>query len=211
MEGAEAPDEFAAIDGDDAARGEGFMQRGDRPGIVAFAENREENDGIRDVEICVAGGEALAAAFDAAGHGERVDMQRGAVREAHRVKKIEVAVKRFEIRVVLVLLDGRQDGIPGNEACDVVHMAVGVVAFDAIAEPEDGFHAEGGAEFFFDRVAAEGWIAVGVEEAAFGGEERAFAVGVDRSALEDEVLEVEMPDAESGGDGGGDGVVFVEG
>lgn len=94
------------------------MQRGDRPGIVAFAENREENDGIRDVEIRIAGGEALAAAFDAAGHGERVDMQRGAVREAHRVKEVEVPAERFEIRVVLVLFDGGQDSIPRNEYSD---------------------------------------------------------------------------------------------
>jgi hypothetical protein len=150
VKSAKAPDEFAAIDGDDLASGEGLVERGDGPGIVLAAIDRKEDGGVRDVEICVAGGEALALAFHAGWHGERENMERLAARESHDVESVEVALEGLEIRVVLVFFDGGDDGGRADEAGDVIDMAVGIVALDAVAEPEDGFHPECVAEFFFD-------------------------------------------------------------
>ncbi len=62
----------------------------------------------------------------------------------------------------------------------------------------------------FDLVAGEVGVAVVVEEAGLGGEERAFAVDTDGAAFEDHVVSPEW-DVEVAGDFIGDGVVFVPG
>ena len=150
VESAEAPDEFAAIDRDDLAGGEGLVERGDGPGIVLAAIDRKEDGGVRDIEICVARGEALALAFHAGWHGERENMKRLAARKSHDVESVEVALEGLEIWVVLVFFDGGDDGGRADEPGDVIDMAIRVVALDAVAEPEDGFHPECVAEFFFN-------------------------------------------------------------
>ena len=66
-------------------------------------------------------------------------------------------------------------------------MAVGIVAGDALSEPEHAADAEHLAERTFDVGAGEFRVAVGVEEALLAGEEQAAAVAVDRAALEHHV------------------------
>ena len=70
-----------------------------------------------------------------------------------------------------VVFDDGGDGFRIDEAGDVVDVAVGVVAGDAVVEPEDFFDAEEVAEPLFDLLAGEVRVSVRVEETGFGGEE----------------------------------------
>ena len=116
----------------------------------------------------------------------------------------------FEIRIALILLDGRNHRARPDEAGDVIDMPVGVIAFDAIAEPENRRHSQHVAEFFFNRRTVHVRVAVRVEEAAFGGEDGAFAIHIDRAALEDEMRLVENRNSQSLRYGWRHGVVLVE-
>ncbi len=137
---------------------------------------------------------------------------------AHFLEAFPVFLHRGVVGIGLVWLDARDDGGGIDEAGGVVDVAVGVVAGDALVEPEDFLDAEEIGEGFFDAVAGE----VGVtlldfgEEAFFGGEDAAVAVDVDGAAFEDEALEFadvifavggEAGEFEIFGDGGGEGVV----
>ena len=70
MDGAESPDEIAAIDGNHRAGRKGFGEDIERYGIVGVAEDGGEYKSIRNIEICVAGGEALAPVNDRPRHWE---------------------------------------------------------------------------------------------------------------------------------------------
>jgi len=92
-------------------------------------------------------------------------------------------------------LDAGEDFIFADEAGDVVDVAVGVVAGAALVEPENLFDAEVVVEGLLEVLAGFGFGAqAGVallnfgEEALFGGEEEAGAVGVDAAAFEDEAV-----------------------
>ena len=63
-------------------------------------------------------------------------------------------------------------------------MAVGVVALNAIAEPENLAHPEKVAQPLFNFGARAVWIAVLIKKARFAGEERACAVHFDRAAFQ---------------------------
>src|SRR5208337_2796353 len=73
-----------------------------------------------------------------------------------------------------------------DEAGEVVHVAVGVVAEDAFAEPDHVRRSEMRSKDFFVVLARHAGIALlhFAEQAFFGGEERAAAVDVDRAAFE---------------------------
>ena len=91
-------------------------------------------------------------------------------------------------------LDDGEDGVLGDEAGDVVDVAVGVVAGDAAVQPEDLLDAEVVGEGLLESLRV-GFVAeAGValldlgEQALFGGEQDARAVGVDGAAFEDEAV-----------------------
>src|SRR5437764_2720943 len=54
MERTQAPDEFAAIDREDLASGEGGLQDRDRFLVVRISKRRQQHAAVRDVEIRVA-------------------------------------------------------------------------------------------------------------------------------------------------------------
>ena len=63
-------------------------------------------------------------------------------------------------------------------------MAVGVVAFDAVAEPQDLVHSERSAQHGFDLGSAQVGVAIRVQQTLLGREHHAGAVHVDRAAFE---------------------------
>src|SRR3989449_4524625 len=69
-----------------------------------------------------------------------------------------------------------------------IHMAVGIIAGDAVLEPQDVFGAQVVAEDLAQVLAAEPRVASlhGTEEAFFGGEQSSAAVDVDTSAFEND-------------------------
>jgi hypothetical protein len=63
--------------------------------------------------------------------------------------------------------------------------AVGLVVEDALAQPQHGGRTGVGTEQGLDLAAAEMGVAVGIEQALLGDEQRALAIGVDRPTLAD--------------------------
>ena len=114
---------------------------------------------------------------------------------AEGAEAVEVFGQGEVVFVVGVGLDAGEDLVFGDEAGDVVDVAVGVVAGAAFVEPEGLFDAEVVVEGLLEVLAGFGFVAeAGValldfgEEALFGGEEEAGAVGVDAAAFEDEAV-----------------------
>ena len=70
VEGAEAPDEVDGVDADDFAVGEAGGDGVEGVAVVGVVEGGDEDEPVGDVEVGVAGGEALAFEEDGCGHGE---------------------------------------------------------------------------------------------------------------------------------------------
>ena len=75
VEGAEAPDEVDGVDADDFAGGEAGGDDVERVAVVCVVEGGDEDERVGDVEVGVAGGEALAFEEDGRGHGEFDDVE----------------------------------------------------------------------------------------------------------------------------------------
>ena len=194
VEGAEAPDEIDGVDADDVAGGEAGGEGVEGVAVVWVVEGGDEDALVGDVEVGVAGWQALALEDDRGGHGEFDDMERVAPQVAGGAEAIEVFGERQVVFVCGVGFDGGQDGVltidGGDEAGDVVDVAVRVVAGAASVEPEGLVDAEVVVEGLFELLAAEAGVALldlG-EEAFFGGEQNACSVGVDGAAFEDDAV-----------------------
>ena len=61
MQGAESPDEIDGMDADDFAIGKELSENSERDAVVGIVEGRDEDKAVGDVEVGVAGGEALIA------------------------------------------------------------------------------------------------------------------------------------------------------
>ena len=92
------------------------------------------------------------------------------------------------VRVVLVVGPGQQHLAGTHVAAEVVDVAVGLVVVEAVRQPDDALHRKVVAQGPLDLRLAQVRVAVVVEQAFLGGDQRAFAVDVDRAALEDEVV-----------------------
>ena len=169
VEGAEAPDEVDGVDADDFAVGEAGGDDVEGVAVVGVVEGGDEDQAVGDVEVGVAGGEALVFEEDRRGHGE-FDYFEGSVFEvAEAAEAVEVFGEGEMVFVVSVGLDAGEDFIFVDEAGDVVDVAVGVVAGAAFVEPEDLFDAE---------VVVEGLLEI------MAGGLRAFASDVDIAVVD---------------------------
>ena len=199
------------MDADDVAGGEAFGDDVEGVAVVAVVEGGDEDEVVGDVEVGVAGREALALEDYGRGHGEFDDVEGLALTFASAVASGAEAIEVFgEGKVVLVvgvLFDGGEDGVFADEAGDVVDVAVGVVAGAAFVEPDGLVDAEvvveglleiftGG---FFVAEAGVALLDLG-EEALFGGDEDACTVGVDGAAFEDEAVGFGFGISEGGDD-----------
>ncbi len=195
------------MDADDLAGGEAGGDDVEGVAVVGVVEGGDEDEAVGDVEVGVAGGKALAFEDDWCGHGEFNDLEGVAGEVAEVAEAVEVFGEGQVVFVVDVGLDGGEDLVFADEAGDVVDVAVGVVAGAAFVEPEDLFDAEVLVEGLLEALAGFGFVAeAGValldfaEEALFGGEEEAGAVGVDASAFEDEAVDGSVGELDLGAD-----------
>jgi hypothetical protein len=195
VEGAQAPDEVDGVDADHFAVREATGDDVEGVAVVAVVEGGDKDERVGDVEVGVAGGEALAFEDYGRWHGE-FDRVEGLVFEvAEAAEAVEVFGEGKMVFVAGVGLDAGEDFIFADEAGDVVDVAVGVVAGAALVEPEDFFDAEVGLKGLFEVFSGFGFGAeAGVaflnfgEEALLSGEEEAGAVGIDAAAFEDQAV-----------------------
>jgi hypothetical protein len=190
MDCAEAEDQVATGNGDDLAIGEKFGEGGERDAIVWIAEGGDEDDAIGDVEIGVAGGETLSGEEDGFGHGEGFDAQGLAGFIFHLLEEREIFLERGVIGFGWIWFDDRDNRGRVDEAGEIVDVAVGIVAGDTVAEPENVGGTEIIAQDIFDFGAGHPGIARldRAEEALFGGEQGAAAIHVNAAAFEDYAL-----------------------
>src|SRR6266550_3266434 len=188
VERPEAEHEVDGMDPDHWPRREEPGQHGQRLAVARVVEGRDEDRRVRDIEVGVARGQPLAGEDDRGGHRKRDDAQPPSVLVGHaREARAVVAQGRVVgIRWIAFLGDHHRSLV--DEARDVVHVAVRVVARDPAAEPEDLPDAEVGAEEPLDRVAAHARVSRlhAREQAFLRREHGAPAVHVDRAALEDD-------------------------
>ena len=73
VDGAEAEDEIAAIDGNDFAAGEKLREGVKSDAVVGIVEDGNKHELVSDVKVGVAGGQTLAVEKDGSGHRKRFD------------------------------------------------------------------------------------------------------------------------------------------
>ena len=183
MERAETPNDISGVDADDFAVGEeGFEDVGGL--IVGEATIGGKNDlSIGNVEVGVGSREALVVIEDDVGHGKFNNGGLFAVGEAATVEHSKILLQGLIVLVPGIFFDDGNDGVGRDKAREVVDMAVGVIAHNAVAQPDDIFHTVVVSKVVLYLILIELRIAVGVEEARGGGEEVATAVDVNASTL----------------------------
>ena len=110
--------------------------------IVRVVEGGNEDDRVRDVEVGIAGGQALAFEVDGRRHRQRDDLVRIACKIARGVQARKVFSQWQVILVAGVWFDSGDDLIFCDEAGDVVDVAMRVIARAATIQPEHLLDAE---------------------------------------------------------------------
>src|SRR5262245_10968902 len=167
VEGAETPNQFSAVDADNAAAGKLALKDFNGFGVARVPICRDGDQSIGDVKVRVAGGKTAALVFQATGHRQFNDAERPALRVACGAEQFEILPERGVVRVVRIGLDDGHKGRRTHEAREVIDVSVGVVAFDAVAKPENLPYAQKIAQVTFDVTRGQLRIAIGIEQAGF--------------------------------------------
>ena len=85
--------------------------------------------------------ESLILTHDFSRHWQCDDFQRRAA-DFQTAQPLQIFLKRFVIRIVTTLFHHSHDGSLRDEPGEIIDVSVGVVAFDAVAEPKDFADAE---------------------------------------------------------------------
>lgn len=206
MDVAAAEEDLAPRDHHHLVLGEHALE--DRPGlgVLGIVEARRDDAAVDDQEVHVGAGQAnggiarLAALDDIhavalflgrvqrAGDRHLVYHQLASLGVAAFFQHAEGGLAAQVVRVVLVVGPGQQHLAGTHVAAEVVDVAVGLVVVEAVRQPDDALHRKVVAQGPLDLRLAQVRVAVVVEQAFLGGDQRAFAVDVDRAALEDEVV-----------------------
>jgi hypothetical protein len=143
---------------------------------------------IADVEVHVARGHQVLAVVEhrtRRRHGDHLEA--AAARVGRGAQVGDDAFERFLVRVI-----GRgrhrDDDTRRHEACERVDVPVGVIVGEPAIEPDHALDAERRAQELVHCVLVEIRVAVAAEQALARRQHRAFAVDLDRAALEDEAL-----------------------
>src|SRR5271157_807273 len=158
----------------------------ERDAVVNVVKHWHQHKSICDVEVGVAGRKALPVEIDRGGHGELDYAQGLAGLVGGFLQQLKVLAQRFVIWVARVGFVSRDDHVGRDEARDVVHVAVSVVASDAAAQPDDLADAEIVGKYLLELSTGRAGIARldVAEQALLRGEERTSAVDVNAAALQ---------------------------
>src|ERR1700739_3415750 len=99
------------MDSDDLATREEVRKRVERDAVIGIIEGGNEHDSVRDVEIAVAGGQALPLEHNRRGHGQLDNLERPALEVAGGPKTVEVLSQRDMVFVGAIGFCNRDDYI----------------------------------------------------------------------------------------------------
>jgi len=190
MEGAEAPDEVHGVNADDRAIGKQFRQRAKRDAVFRIVEGRDQHCRVGDIKVGVAGRQALAVEAERRRHRERNHLYPRTVFQAHSFKPFAIFLEDRVIGVAGIVLAAQHHGFGVDEAAKVIHMAVRIVAGNALPEPQNVPHAEVLAQGRFDLFLVQARIPhldSGIEQALFRSQKGSLTVHVDAAAFEHKV------------------------
>ena len=144
MQGAKPPNNFRAVHRHHFTTGKTLADNATGFGIATFLlEGRHQDGVIDDEKIGITRGHHLILDDEWLWHGKRYDFQRPAPHGGEALQSFEVLREDTMIRTPAILLHTGYDTIGAEEAGDIVDVAIGIVAFDAIAQPKDPAHAKG--------------------------------------------------------------------
>src|SRR2546425_9784953 len=99
--------------------------------IVRVIERGNKHQLVCDVEVCVTGRESLAIEVQRLWHRQRLDAQRSAILISHFAQQGDVFLQRLIVHVRFVFFDDGHNRSGVHEPCQIIHMAVGIIAGDA--------------------------------------------------------------------------------
>jgi len=138
----QAKNEIHAVDADDLTIGEELGQGVQRDPISGVVEGWYQDEAIGDVEVGVASRQPMAIEADGCGYRKRHDAKRVAVLVNSGMKPRPILLKGLMIGVGLVGFDHGHNRPRIDEPGKIVDVAVGVVAGDAPAQPDDIAYAQ---------------------------------------------------------------------
>src|SRR5260370_1879747 len=135
MNGAQPPDEVAAVDAGDFAAWKEIGKSVERHAVVGIVEGRNQNQIVGDVKIGVAGGQPPALEDDGAGKRQGNDPELTSLKIGCGAQAVEIVLERLVVWVRPAGVQNSYHCICRYEASQVVHIAVAVVARNAPPPP----------------------------------------------------------------------------
>src|SRR5207245_5100375 len=126
-----------------------------RDAVLGIVKRRYQDGPVRYVEVRITRGEALALEVERRRHRQIDHVDLGPVFESYPLETLAVFLEWPVVRIVRVRLPAQYDRAGIDEATQIVHMAVGIVARDSLAEPQDVRHAALVAQDRFDLAAPQ--------------------------------------------------------
>lgn len=189
MQGAEPPDEVVAINADRLAVGETGTDDFKRAGIGSgLAEGGHEHRAIDNEVIRVAGRNTLAIEAKGARHGQFDDVELLACRSAEAAESLQVGGKDLVVFILRIRFDAGDETVVFEKPGHVINVTIGIVADDALAEPEKAGHAEVVAQDALDLLAIQVRVAIRMEKALLTGEKQSLVIHLDGAALEHHIV-----------------------
>src|SRR5262249_52769606 len=137
----QSPDQFAAIDADHASIRETFAESGYCSFIARIGKRGNEHTRVCDIKIRVTRRESQYFAHNLLRHRKREDVEFAAM-DFHLELASEVLLERLVIFVGAIFFNDSDDSSLRYKAGEIIDVTIGVVAGDAVTEPQNFGDAE---------------------------------------------------------------------
>ena len=188
VNGSQSCHQISAVDPDHFA----VRKKGAKPiqhdGIGGGGKGWNQHGGVTDIEIGMASWIAVMRTIGTRWHGQLDDLQWRAFGILGRAKASEIVLEGRVVGVFGVGLDYGYDRAWRNKAGDIVDMSVGIVALQAIVEPNHFSNAQPPRESFFNIGPTERWIPVGVQQALLGRQQGSLSIGIQGATFQNKVV-----------------------
>src|SRR5215510_2600750 len=113
---AESPHQIDGVNADDGMIGEYLSQNAEGDAVLRIVECGNEDRGVRDIEVRVAGGESPAVEQHGRGHRQVDDLESTADFGQHVLEALTVFFQRRVVRVLRIVLPAQHHAVGADEA-----------------------------------------------------------------------------------------------